>query len=101
MMTMKIYILLVSLVITVFTSCDDDFLQREPTKAVTDGNYFNSEAELELYSNNFHSYIPGYDLVESDFSTSDNVELNVYSAFLAGVRTVPASGGRWSWTTLR
>lgn len=98
---MKIYTLLLSLVITVFTSCNDDFLQREPTKDVTDGNYFNSESELELYSNNFYSYIPGYNLVESDFTTSDNVELNVYSAFLAGVRTVPASGGGWSWSTLR
>lgn len=98
---MKIYILLFCMAMSFFISCDDDFLQREPTKAVTDGNYFNSEAELELYANSFYTYVPGYNLIESDFTTSDNVELNIYSAFLAGVRTVPASGGGWSWTTLR
>ena len=42
-----------------FTSCGEDFLQRNPTKEVTDSNFFNSEAELELYSNGFYSYVPG------------------------------------------
>ena len=37
----------------------------------------------------------------TDFTASDNVEVSTYSAFLAGVRTVPASGGGWAWTTLR
>lgn len=83
-------------------SCSDDFLQQNPTKSVSDSNFFNSEAELELYSNGFYSYVPGgTDLMASDFTASDNVEVNTYSAFLAGVRTVPASGGGWSWTTLR
>ncbi|QRX62687.1 RagB/SusD family nutrient uptake outer membrane protein [Dysgonomonadaceae bacterium zrk40] len=98
---MKKNITLLFIVIMLLGGCDDDFLEREPTKQVTDSNFFNSEAELELYSNRFYSYVPGLDVVESDFSTSDNVELNVYSAFLAGVRTVPASGGGWDWGTLR
>lgn len=98
---MKINILIFSFAILILGSCNDDFLQREPTKNVTDGNYFNSKAELELYANSFYTYVPGYNIVESDFTTSDNVELSSYSAFLAGVRTVPASGGGWSWTTLR
>ena len=85
-----------------FTSCGEDFLQRNPTKEVTDSNFFNSEAELELYSNGFYSYVPGgTDLMATDFTASDNVEVSTYSAFLAGVRTVPASGGGWTWTTLR
>jgi starch-binding outer membrane protein, SusD/RagB family len=98
---MKKYIIILLTGFMLFGACDDDFLQREPTKQVTDSNFFNSKAELELYSNRFYDYVPGLDLIESDFTTSDNVEVNTYSAFLAGVRTVPASGGGWNWTTLR
>ena len=94
-----IFILIIPLL---FASCSDDFLQRNPTKSVTDSNFFNSETELELYSNGFYSYVPGgTDLMATDFTASDNIEVSTYSAFLAGVRTVPASGGGWSWTTLR
>ena len=32
---------------------------------------------------------------------SDNIEVGTYNALLAGVRTVPASGGGWNWTWLR
>lgn len=94
-----IFILVIPLL---FASCSDDFLQRNPTKSVTDSNFFNSETELELYSNGFYSYVPGgTDLMATDFTASDNIEVSTYSAFLAGVRTVPASGGGWSWTMLR
>lgn len=98
---MKKYKILLLTGLIIFVSCDNDFLQLEPTKQVTGEKYFNSKAELELYSNRFYSYVPSIDLIESDFTSSDNVEVNVYNPFLAGVRTVPASGGGWSWTTLR
>lgn len=85
-----IFILIMPLL---FASCSDDFLQRNPTKSVTDSNFFNSETELELYSNGFYSYVPGgTDLMATDFTASDNIEVSTYSAFLAGVRTVPLPG---------
>ena len=49
-----IFILIMPLL---FASCSDDFLQRNPTKSVTDSNFINSETELELYSNGFYELI--------------------------------------------
>lgn len=94
----KIFIAMISLPLLV--SCGKDFLERIPTTDVSYEGYFTSEEQLKLYANGFNTYIPGASVMTADLN-SDNIEVGTYNALLAGVRTVPASGGGWSWTWLR
>lgn len=96
---------IVPIVVTiVFWSCDDNFLERYPLDQLSPITYFQTENELKTYTNSFYSLVPGnpsdgrssiwgtYIDDEATFSVSD---------LIAGTRTVPTTGGGWSWGVLR
>lgn len=50
-----------SLLLVVFTSCNDDFMDRYPLDEVSDENFWKTAEDLELYTNQFYqSHIRGF-----------------------------------------
>ena len=71
----KIYLTIFVLTGLWLTSCNDSFLDQIPETQITEANFFKTDADLELYSNNFYTfYYAGTDsyAAMSD-SPSDNV----------------------------
>ncbi|WP_286431977.1 RagB/SusD family nutrient uptake outer membrane protein [Myroides marinus] len=85
---------------TTLTSCSEDFLDRTPLSEVTDENFFQKESDLILFSNSFYRMFPSTSIYNGD-SSSDNIIQNTLSEEMRGARTVPTTGGGWSWTDLR
>lgn len=87
--------------VSLLGSCDDDFLERYPLSAVSPQNFFNNEAELQLYTNGFYSYLPGTGIYLDDHS-SDNVERGSVDELVAGRTIVPtdADEAGWTWAPL-
>lgn len=96
--TIKLVIL-----ISVFWSCNDDFLERYPLSEITPESSFTTASELELYTNSFYNDLPGQgDIIEADL-LSDNVLYNGVPLEQTGERLVPgeAGTGGWNWDELR
>ena len=75
-------------------SCD---LNYTPLSKLAPETFFSNESELQVFSNQFYSSLTvgGYD------ELSDMQIKNVLSDEMRSKRVVPASGGGWSFTTLR
>src|SRR5690348_564820 len=86
--------------ILLLNSCSKDFLDREPLSQLSPGSSFNSASQLQLYTNSFYNdIIP--DAVSLYNEQVDNIVVTSLSNELTGARTVPVSGGGWSWGALR
>lgn len=85
----------------VLASCDSDFLERYPQSEISPQVFFNTESDLELYTNSFYTYLPGNNIPTDDFS-SDNVDISGLDELVAGLRRVPsdASSAEWTWSAL-
>jgi len=86
------------------TSCNDSFLDRVPETSITEANFFKSDADLELYSNNFYSfYYPSTIAIMND-SPSDNVVCNnttdgIYRYMSGAISS--ENIGQWNWNDIR
>lgn len=79
--------------------CNKDFLERTPLSQISPKTAFNTEAELQLYINSFYEALPnGPSLYSED---ADNIAKSSVAPELTGNRTVPVSGGGWTWGELR
>ena len=96
----------------VFASCEKDFLNRTPMSAISDADYWKSTNDLRLYVNNFYNGLPSYIQTygnfgiysEDDAQGTDNMVNYQYNRALNGERTLPASGGGWTygdWSSIR
>lgn len=98
---MKKYSLLFFAVLaTTVTSCSEDFLERTPLSEVTGENFFQKESDLILFSNSFYRMFPSTSIYNGD-SNGDNIIQSTLSDMMRGARTVPTTGGGWSWGNLR
>src|SRR5690554_6483747 len=95
----KIYRLIpVFLILAAFASCEQ--LDLTPRDKLSESDYFNTATELELFSNPLYNDL----LDKSPFDEQSDVIVNaILNEIMIGGnrRTVPASGGGWSWGTLR
>lgn len=73
-------------------------LDKEPLSQLSPDSFFSSASELESFSNNFYLDLPGTSVYgeESDMLIKDGL-----TDEMRGGRTIPASGGGWSFTSLR
>ncbi len=96
----KIYRIVTLLAAWMFLAACDDALNKYPLDSITEEAYFETATQLQLFTNSFYSSIlpdVPYD-EQSDLMVATRLSnLLTNSSF----RTVPASGGGWSWTTLR
>lgn len=89
-----------ALVMAIGLNSCDGLLDLSPLSQISQSDYFKSENDLQLFSNSFYNNL----LDKSPFD--DQSDLYVRQALsdemLGGEnRTVPASGGGWTWTDLR
>ena len=86
----------------VVTSCNDNFLERYPLASLSPETYFQSEAELRTYTNAFYNVLPdNLDIFHNGPVAGDDESNTSLRNEFRGTRTVPASGGGWTWTELR
>ena len=83
------------------TSCNDDFMQRDPHTEITQKNFFNTEQDLRLYCYGLvntpaYSYID--DVGTDDQATTDNVTIkNIMTSANPTSTTIDAG---WDWKRL-
>ncbi len=99
MIKMKHFTIVAIILIMGLSACDD-LLDLKPLSKISEADYFQTETDLQLFSNPFYNNLldkSPYDL-QSDLYVCQNLS----DEMLGGTkRTVPASGGGWSWTDLR
>lgn len=76
-------------------SCD---LDKYPLANLSPDSFFSSRSELDAFANNFYSNFPGESTFEEE---SDFIIKNNRSDWMRDGRSVPGSGGGWTWTSLR
>ena len=76
----------------------DDMLDAVPKDKMTTDTFFKNESEIRAFAINFYEAFPTTELyiANDDLYTQNNM-----SSESTGSRTVPASGGGWSWGALR
>ncbi len=85
-------------ILACLTSCN--FLDRDPLATISPENYFRSETDLQLFSNTFYDNLLDK---EPYLELSDHYLKRNLTAVIRGgnARSVPISGGGWSWGNLR
>lgn len=99
-MNMKKYILITIIAAVVF-SCEKDFLDRVPETDITADGFFNSLADLEIYTNGFYDY---FGASTRDLSTDDQTrhsEGDGLNSLLKGNLTLSNASNWDGWGTLR
>lgn len=81
-----------------FVAGCDDMLDAVPKDKMTTDTFFKNESEIRAFAMNFYEAFPTTELyiANDDMYTQNNM-----STEASGSRTVPASGGGWSWGALR
>ncbi|TDO05531.1 RagB/SusD family nutrient uptake outer membrane protein [Sunxiuqinia elliptica] len=91
---------IVTMILIMGLSGCNDLLDLKPKSKISQADYFQTETDLQLFSNPFYNNLldkSPYDL-QSDLYVCQNLS----DEMLGGTkRTIPASGGGWSWTDLR
>ena len=82
--------------------CNDDFLERFPQTQIGTENFFNTEEDLSIYSNNFYDF-PGFgqynaDAVTDNAATTGNTELKT---MMVGNPSSESVTSGWTWDKLR
>jgi len=96
---MKRYIIIAIALITGLTACDD-VLDTKPLSQISPETYFKTETDLQLFSNTFYNNM--LDKSPYDDQSDLYIQQNLSSEMIGGnKRTVPNSGGGWSWGDLR
>lgn len=83
-------------------SCNDGFLDRQPETSIGKENFFNSEADLNLYINNLYNF-SGWgiyidDLATDNAATTGNLEIK---SIMTGTPSAATIAGGWNWDELR
>lgn len=86
------------------TACNKEYLERLPVDAISTNDYWKSANDLKLYVNQFYtSFSDGGSWSGGIFwldTGTDDMIYNNYDSRIAGLRTVPVSGG-WSYSSIR
>jgi len=96
---MKRFITAATILLIGLSACDN-LLDLQPLSQISQTDYFKTETDLQLFSNSFYNNL----LDKSPYDNQSDlcVQQNLSDEMLGGSnRTVPASGGGWSWTDLR
>lgn len=105
----KILISIYAVFALLMMSCNDSFLDQKPETDITEANFFKSDADLELYSNQFYNWFmhnsTTTSLVSSfaDWPSDNNPTVNttpeIYKRLSGGLSAATAS--QWDWSSIR
>ncbi|MDR0537447.1 MAG: RagB/SusD family nutrient uptake outer membrane protein [Tannerellaceae bacterium] len=91
------------IIVSILTSCDDDFMNEIPQTQITVPGYFNTVGDLETYCNRFYVMMPwgGIRDADSDNATGPGHSAatetwNIVYGLLAPDRGNPGGWGEWS-----
>ena len=76
-------------------SCD---LEKTPLSQLSPDSFFSSVGELDAFANTFYLDFPGTSVYEEE---SDMIIKNGLTQEMRSGRTIPSSGGGWTFTSLR
>ena len=96
---MKKYIVLLASAAVALTSCED-MLNKTPESKLSQDSYFKTATDLQLFTNPLYNNL----LEKTPYAVQSDQYVNATpSALVKGGtnRTVPNSGGSWTWTDLR
>ena len=99
MIKMKRFTIIAITLVMGLSACNN-LLDLEPLSQISQTDYFQTETDLQLFSNPFYNNL--LDKSPYDMQSDLYVCQNLSDEMLGGTkRTVPASGGGWTWTDLR
>lgn len=91
-------------ILVVMLSCEK-LLDIQPKDSITDKGLTFSKTEMEMYSNQYYTILPGYLSAwawESDAASDNDVPANYgWNGLTSGTQTVPGSGGGWDFSGIR
>ena len=99
---MKYLIQSILVAVTLLTVSCNDYLDRFPKDSFSEPTFFKTENDLIYYANQFYGSLP-VQRMDND-NNSDNMVPQNINTFLAGMYTVPGSGGGWAsgdWANIR
>lgn len=96
---MKINSIYIIALFLMLSACKKGFLDRQPLSSISPEAFFRTESDLNLYANSFYSAFPSAEGIYNE--STDNVVKSDLGELITGKRTVPLSGGGWSWSELR
>jgi hypothetical protein len=103
-MKMKKIILSLFALMVLATACEKDFLDRMPLDQISSADYWNTANDLKLYVNQFYTMFSDGGAWSGGIywfdDNSDNMIYRIYNTRLAGLRTVPTTGG-WNYGRIR
>jgi hypothetical protein len=86
----------------IFTSCNDNFLERLPETEIAIDNFFNTEEDLGIYINSLYDF-PGFELYFQDNATDNNATTGIRE--IKTIMTTNANASvintGWDWSALR
>ena len=95
---MKKYLIIAFAAIASFTACD--FLDRGPLSDMTEEIYFKTAEDFQLFTNPLYNNL--LDKHPYNHQSDHYIRLSLSNLLHGGTyRTVPESGGGWTWTDLR
>ncbi|WP_343703652.1 RagB/SusD family nutrient uptake outer membrane protein [Chitinophaga sp.] len=83
---------------SMFAGCSK-FMDRQPLSDIAPDQFFKNEKELSTYLNSLYSAFPSAEGIYNE--DIDNIVKTSLGDNLTGRRTVPVTGGNWTWTELR
>jgi hypothetical protein len=86
-----------------FSSCKkNSFLNLNPLSSISPENFFASEADLQLYCNQYYANLPVQIFSKADDQSDDKANITL-NTFLAGTSTIPTStdGTGWNFSNIR
>ena len=97
---MKKYILYILTGVAACGLCScEDALDRYPKDRLTPDNFFHTEEECQLYTNDFYTMFPSAGIIYGE--TADIIAKTTLTSEVLGNRTVPATASTWKWEKLR
>ena len=89
-------ILTISACVAAFAGCEKDPLGKQPLDQLAPEAFFSKASGLEAFSNNFYTTFP-----TTFAENADVYAMSTMPEEISGRVQVPATGGGWSWGTLR
>ena len=97
----KINIIVASLGALALVGCNNDFMDRFPTTSIAPETFFQTEKDLESYSNTYYEYVTPYyfDYVSDNYTTYSDTHTN--NDLIRGNINAETVSGWDDWGTLR
>ena len=103
---MKLNKIIFSFIVLLFlmSACEKNFLDLMPQDQISTNDYWNTANDLKLYVNQFYTMFSDGGSWSGGIywfdDNSDNMIYRIYNTRLAGLRTVPTTGG-WNYSSIR